>query len=159
MATKRYIRDLKELEARRRRGMRMLARGVPQAEVARAWGVSRQTAMTWQPPLDDDPQAWRRRQLGRPGAFDAKQRAKLRKLLLQGAVASGFPTGPWTLRRVTTLIEREFGHAFNISYVWQVLLDLGFSAQRLGGRASQRDEVAIREWKQERRPAPKKRST
>lgn len=36
MATKRYKRDFQELEARRRRGRRMLARGVSQAEVARA---------------------------------------------------------------------------------------------------------------------------
>jgi transposase len=156
MATKRYQRDLKELEARRRRGMRMLARGVPQAEVARACGVSRQTAMTWQRRLDADPQAWRRRPLGRPGVFDAKQRARLRKLLLQGAVVNGFPTELWTLRRVATLIEREFGHAFSISYVWQVLRDLGFSAQRPVGRASQRDAVAIRDWKEKRWPALKK---
>jgi DNA-binding XRE family transcriptional regulator len=44
MATKRYKRDFKELEARRRRAMRMLARGVTQAKVARACAVSRQTA-------------------------------------------------------------------------------------------------------------------
>lgn len=156
MATKRYQRDLKELEARRRRGMRMLARGVPQAEVARACGVSRQTAMTWQRRLDDDPQAWRRRPLGRPGVFDAKQRARLRTLLLQGAVVNGFATELWTLRRVATLIEREVGHAFSISYVWQVLRDLGFSAQRPVGRASQRDAVAIRDWKEQRWPALKK---
>ena len=36
MATRRYKRDFRQLEARRRRGMRMLARGVSQAEVARA---------------------------------------------------------------------------------------------------------------------------
>jgi hypothetical protein len=34
MATKGYQRGPKELEARRRRGMRMRARGAPQAEVA-----------------------------------------------------------------------------------------------------------------------------
>jgi transposase len=156
MATKRYKRDLKELETRRRRGMRMLARGMSQAEVARACGVSRQTAMTWQRRLEEDPQAWRRRPLGRPGVFDAKQRARLRKLLLRGAVVNGFPTELWTLRRVATLIEREFGHAFSISYVWQVLRDLGFSAQRPVGRASQRDAVAIRDWKEKRWPALKK---
>lgn len=43
MATKRYKRDLREMELRRRKGMRMLARGVLQAEVARELAVSRQT--------------------------------------------------------------------------------------------------------------------
>ena len=156
MATRRYKRDFKELEARRRRGMRMLARGVSQAEVARACEVTRQTAMTWARMLVEDPQAWRRRPLGRPGVFDEKDRARLAKLLLQGAMANGFPTELWTLARVGTLIEREFGHAFSISYVWTLLRDLGFSSQRPVGRATQRNEQAILEWKAKRWPALKK---
>jgi len=156
MATKRYKRDFKELEARRRRGMRMLARGVSQAEVARACEVSRQTAMTWARLLAENPQAWRSRRLGRPGVFEAKDRARLGKLLLQGAVANGFPTELWTLSRVARLIEREFGHAFSISYVWTLLREMGFSSQRPVGRASQRDEQAILEWKTKRWPTLKK---
>ena len=39
MATRQYKRDLKKLELRRRKGMRMLARGVMQAEVARVCEV------------------------------------------------------------------------------------------------------------------------
>lgn len=156
MATKRYQRDFKELEARRRRGMRMLARGVPQADVARACEVSRQTAMTWARLLAADPQAWRCRPLGRPGALDASQRVQLRKQLLQGALAHGFPTELWTLARVAKLIKREFGPAFSLSHVWQVLRDLGFSSQRPVGRAVQRDEQAIHAWKHQRWPTLKK---
>ena len=156
MATKRYKRDFKELESRRRRGMRMLSRGVSQAEVARSCGVSRQTAMSWARMLAEDAQAWRRRRLGRPGALEAKQRAQLSKQLVQGAVASGFPTEMWTLARVAKLIEREFGHSFSISHVWRLLRELGFSPQRPVGRATQRDEEAIRQWKQKRWPALKK---
>lgn len=156
MATKRYKRDLKELEARRRRGMRMLARGVTQAEVARVCGVTRQTAMTWARMLDEDPQAWRRRPLGRPGVIGARDRARLAKLLVQGAMANGFPTEVWTLARVAALIEREFGHAFSVSYVWMLLRQMGFSSQRPIGRATQRDEQAIRQWKSQRWPALKK---
>lgn len=156
MATKRYKRDFKELERRRRRGMRMLARGVPQAEVARSCGVSRQTAMSWARMLAEDAQAWRRRRLGRPGALDSRQRAQLSKQLVQGAVANGFPTEMWTLARVEKLIEREFGHSFSIAHVWRLLRELGFSPQRPEGRATQRDEEAIRQWKQKRWPALKK---
>ena len=60
MATRRYQRDFKELESRRRKGMRMLARGVAQAEVARVLEVSRQTASSWAKKRDEDAQAWRR---------------------------------------------------------------------------------------------------
>jgi len=39
-----YKRDLKALELRRRKAMRMIGRGVAQAEVARTLEISRQTA-------------------------------------------------------------------------------------------------------------------
>lgn len=46
MATKRYKRDLKAMEARRQRGMRMLKRRVAQAGIGRELEVSRQTVST-----------------------------------------------------------------------------------------------------------------
>ena len=90
MATKRYRRDLKELERRRRKGMRMLARGVAQAEVARTLEVSRQTTSSWAKKLAADPQAWRRKPLGRPGGLDAAQKKQLGKALLAGALPTTF---------------------------------------------------------------------
>ena len=92
MATRRYQRDFKELELRRRKGMRMLARGVAQAEVARTLEVSRQTASSWARKLAEDPQAWRRKPLGRPGGLDTAQKKQLGKALLAGAVANDFPS-------------------------------------------------------------------
>ncbi len=156
MATRRYKRDLKELERRRRRGMRMLARGVVQAEVARTCEVSRQTVSRWAQMLADDPQAWRRQRLGRPGAMSAVERAKLSKMLVGGALANGFPTELWTLARIGKLIKREFGHAFSLVHVWRIIRALGFSSQRPTGRAIQRDEAAILTWKTKRWPALKK---
>lgn len=159
MATKRYQRDFKELELRRRKGMRLLARGVPQAEVARTLEVSRQTTSNWARKLGADPQAWRRKPLGRPGGLDAAQKRQLGKALLAGAVANDFPTELWTLARVAKLIEREFGVAYSTVNVWRILRDLGFSSQRPAGRAIQRDETAIKQWRTKRWPALKKSPT
>jgi transposase len=156
MATKRYQRDFKELELRRRKGMRMLARGVAQAEVARTLEVSRQTTSTWAKKLAEDPQAWRRKPLGRPGGLDAAQKKQLGKALLAGAVANDFPTELWTLARVAKVIEREFGVAYSTVNVWRILREMGFSSQRPAGRASQRDEAAIEQWRTKRWPALKK---
>jgi transposase len=156
MATKRYRRDFKELELRRRKGMRMLARGVAQAEVARALEVSRQTTSSWARKLAADAQAWRRRPLGRPGGLDAAQKRQLSQALLAGAVANDFPTELWTLARVAKLIERDFGVAYSTVNVWRILRELGFSSQRPAGRAIQRDEAAIRQWRSQRWPALKK---
>jgi transposase len=153
MATKQYQRDLRELELRRRKGMRMLARGVTPAQVARALAVSRQTASSWAKKLEEDPQAWRRKPLGRPGGLDAAQKKQLGKTLLAGAVANDFPTELWTLARVAKLIEREFGVAYSTVNVWRILRELGFSSQRPTGRAIQRDEAAIKQWRSRRWPA------
>jgi len=157
MATKRYKRDFKELEARRRKGMRMLARGVAQAEVARELSVSRQTSSNWAAMLAEDRQAWRRGNLGRPGALTVQDHAKLAKLLVAGAVESGFPTELWTLARVAALIEREFEVSYSTVHVWRLLRQLGFSSQRPTGRAAQRDEQAIQHWKAKRWPRLKKK--
>jgi len=156
MATKRYKRDFKKLEGRRRRGMRMLARGVVQAEVARRCEVTRQTVSRWAQMVADDAHAWRRQPLGRPGAMSAAQRAKLSKMVVAGALANGFPTELWTLARISKLIQREFGHSFSSVHVWRVIRALGFSSQRPTGRAIQRDEAAILTWKTKRWPALKK---
>jgi len=156
MATRQYKRDLKEMELRRRKGMRMLARGTPQAEVARECEVSRQTAMTWARRLAEDAQAWRRKPLGRPAALGDDDLKRLSKLLLDGAIAAGFPTELWTLARVVNLIEGQFGVKFSPANVWHVLRALGFSSQRPTGQAIQRDEDAIKTWRAKRWPALKK---
>ena len=156
MATRQYKRDLSALELRRRKGMRMLKRGETQAEVARACNVTRQTASTWARRRAEDGQAWRRKTLGRPAALEADDLKRLSKLLLDGAIANGFPTEVWTLARAVKLIEREFKVRFSVANVWHVLRALGFSNQRPAGRAIQRDEPAIKTWRAKRWPALKK---
>lgn len=156
MATRQSKRDLKALELRRRKGMRMLKRGESQAEVARACAVTRQTASTWARMLAQDAQAWRRKPLGRPAALAAADFKRLSKLLLEGAIGNGFPTEVWTLARVAKLIQREFGVTYSVANVWHVLRALGFSSQRPTARAIQRDEQAIKTWRIKRWPALKK---
>ena len=156
MATKRYKRDLREMELRRRKGMRMLARGVLQAEVARELAVSRQTISSWAKKLAEDAQAWRRKPLGRPRGLGEAQQKALGKALLAGAVANGFPNEVWTLARVAKLIKREFAVSYSTVNVWRILREMGFSSQRPTGRAIQRDEAAIKAWRSQRWPALKK---
>ena len=55
------------MEERRREGMRLLAKGVAQADVARQLGVSRTTALRWdRARTGKRGAAWRKRPLGRP---------------------------------------------------------------------------------------------
>ena len=149
MATVKYKRDLKALEQRRRKGMRMLARGLAQSEVARALQVSRQTVSNWASASAEDAQSWRRKPLGRPGGLTEAERAQLSKLLVDGALACRFPTELWTLARVGASVEVQFGRVYSTTQVWRVLRSLGFSSQRPTGRA-------ILQWKNTRWPAQKK---
>ena len=60
-------RDFAKLEQRRRLGMRLLARGLSQAEVARRCGVSETSVFRWkEAQARKGPAAWKRGRLGRP---------------------------------------------------------------------------------------------
>lgn len=157
MATKRYKRDFKALERRRKKAAQLLAKGMKQADVARALGVSRQSVSVWAKAQEIDVQAWRRKPLGSQPALGQAQRQSLGKLLVRGAQANGFATEVWTLRRIGQLIEREFGIAYGKTNVWLLIKAMGFSCQRPAGRASQRNEEAIRQWKRTRWPGIKKK--
>jgi transposase len=101
-------------------------------------------------------EALKRRPRGRPSGLVDAQRRELMQALKAGALAEGFATDLWTLPRVGQLIERRFGRAYSESQVWRILVSLGFSCQRPSGRALERDETAIKRWKQIRWPVLKK---
>lgn len=145
------------LQRRRLRAGRLLLRGVPQAQVARRVAVTRTTVSTWNEQLHSGGlEALKRRPRGRPSVLDAQQKNELVRLLKEGALAQGFATELWTLRRVGQLIEEKLGHRYSESQVWRILIGLGFSSQRPSSRALERDEAAIRRWKRVRWPALKK---
>ena len=145
------------LQRRRMRAGRLLLGGMAQAQVARRVGVSRTTVSVWNEQLEAGGlEALRRRPRGRPSALDAQQKSELVKLLKEGALAQGFGTELWTLRRVGQQIEEKFGRRYSESQVWRILVSLGFSSQRPSSRALERDEAAIRRWKRLRWPALKK---
>ncbi|KRB81006.1 hypothetical protein ASE07_24630 [Noviherbaspirillum sp. Root189] len=78
-------------------------------------------------------------------------------MLLRGAQANGFDTDVWTLRRIAQLIESEFGISYCKTSVWLVLRAMGFSSQCPTGRAGQRNEQAIQQWRLQRWPLLKKK--
>jgi len=151
-------RKLDELERRRKQGMRLLAAGVWPAEVARRVGVSRQSVLRWTKLHEKGGMVALRRpeRFGRPPKLDDAQRAELIKALKAGALAAGFASELWTPPRIGMLIKERFGIEFSQSSVWRQLQQLGWSVQRPAGLARQRDEAAIRTWKQKRWPAIKK---
>lgn len=148
-----------DLEARRRRAVALLDKGLGVREVARQIGCSPMSVSRWQAEVRArGPDALRPKPApGRPPRVTARQRAKLLKLLLKGATAHGFSTDLWTLPRVATVIARTFGVRYHPAHVWKILRGEGWSCQKPERRARERDEAAIQRWRAERWPHIKKR--
>lgn len=147
------------LEARRRRAVALLRRGLGVRAVARQVGCSPGSVSRWQAAVAKGGRAALRAKPapGRPRRLSARQRARLLRLLLQGATAHGYRTELWTLPRVADLIWRTFRVRYHPAHVWKILRGEGWSAQKPERRARERDEAAIQRWRRERWPHIKKR--
>jgi len=152
-------RDFDALEKRRFTAIRLFKRGLKQSEVARRVKVVRQTVSRWVMQFRRSGRA-ALKQAGRAGRkprLNAEDRKRLEKLLLRGPEALGYETPLWTCPRVAHLIEQEFHIRYHEGHVWKLLVWLGWSPQRPTGRARERNEEEIRNWRKKRWPAIKKK--
>lgn len=150
-----------ELEARRLRAAELLAKGEKPSVVARAVGCSPSSVTRWKEVmrkggvegLKAKPHTGPKPRLS-PG-----QKKKLEKILLRGAAASGYATDLWTCPRVAEVIEKRLGTRYHPYHVWRLLRSMGWSCQKPERRARERDEEAIRRWRNEHWPHIKNRSS
>ena len=151
-------RDFDALQKRRMQAANLLRRGFTQAQIATKLGVSRQSVSRWAATVEAEGAVGLRKagRAGRRPRLDAAQQRQLRASLKAGALAAGYGTDLWTLKRVGRLITERTGLRYSESGVWHVLANLGFSCQRPVGHALERDETAIEHWKRKRWPALKK---
>jgi transposase len=68
----------------------------------------------------------------------------------------GFTGKVWTCGRVAAVIRWQFGVSYHPSHVSRLLRSLGLSRQKPARRANQRDEEAIRHWREQRWPELKR---
>ena len=83
---------------------------------------------------------------GRHAKLNDVQKQKLKDIVLDGAVAAGFPDERWTSKRVADVIRRVFHIAFAPSSVRRLLRDLGLSPQMPVVKLHKYSEVAALEW-------------
>lgn len=147
-----------QLEARRKKAVLLLKQGHSYQAVARMVQSSISSLVRWM-------QAFRRRGKsglksrptpGRPPQMKPKQKQRLIALLKKGARAAGYPTELWTCPRVAEQIRRHCKIAYHPGHVWKLLIGLGWSCQKPGRRAIQRNPRKIRQWKQRDWPRIKK---
>jgi len=147
------------LERRRRKALALLKRGLSLAEVAVRLATTRTSVFRWsRAHRDGGEMALARKPIpGRPRKLDNEECQRLLGLLVEGAVAYGFPTDFWTLKRIARVIREEFGVEYNACHLWRVLQRLGWSCQVPERRAIQRNEKEIEHWKRDTWPAIKKK--
>jgi transposase len=145
-------------EGRRLRAWELKQEGWKQQDIARALGVSKGAVSQWiKRAKQEGVEALKHEPP--PGAearLSEGQRAKLPELMAQGAPAHGFRGEVWTCARVAEVIRKEFGVSYHPAHVSRLVRALGLSVQKPVRRANQRDEEAIRSWKEERWPELKK---
>jgi transposase len=143
---------------RRLRALELKERGWKQSEIAEALGVSEGAVSQWMKRArEEGAQALRHKPPpGAPSRLSDEQRARLPELLARGAQAHGFRGEVWTCERVAIVIRKEFGVSYHPAHVSRVVRGLGLFLQKPMRRANQRDEQAIRRWKEERWPELKK---
>jgi transposase len=152
-------RDFAALERRRFAALDLLKQGLNQSEVARRLKVCSQTVSRWaRASASGGKQTLKSAgRAGRKPLLNRKQLDRLVRLLWAGPEKIGYETPLWTCERVADLIEREFGIGYHSGHVWKVLRGLNWTPQRPAGRALERNEEAIAEWKRKTWPAIKKK--
>ena len=146
------------LEDRRRRALALLDEGRSLNEVARRIGCATSSVMRWRDlRRGGGEKALKvRSSPGRPHKLALIRCRLLLKLLLQGALASGYPTQLWTTARIAEVIRKKFRVQYHRDHVGRLMHRLGWSHQKPQRRALERDEAKIRRFVREEWPRVKK---
>jgi transposase len=149
-----------KLEQRRRTAVGIAKKkGLSIREVAAVIGCAPASVSRWNTAykrggahgLDSKPQGGSRPRLSQ------RQRTKLRRILIRGARAWGFPTELWTLKRVQQVVKAEFGVDYHIGHLHRIVKALGFSPQKPAKRAREQDEEAVKAFREKDWPRIKKK--
>jgi transposase len=135
-------------------------RGWYQRDIAEAFDVSEEAVSRWLTRArDSGPEALRARSApGPPPRLTSHQRRSIPELLWHGPEAYGFRGQVWTCARIAEVIEEEFGVRYHKDHVSRLLKDLRWTPQQPIKRAIQRDEEAIRRWREEVWPELRRRA-
>jgi transposase len=147
-------------EWRRMRALHLKHQGWYQRDIAEALGVSEVSVSCWLARArQGGPEALRARPApGRPPKLSSAQKRLIPEFLWHGAEAYGFRGELWTCARIAKVIEEEFGVRYHKDHVSRLLRELRWTPQVPVTRAIQRDEEAIRRWRDEIWPQLRQRA-
>jgi transposase len=141
-------------EWRRLQAMHLKEQGWRRGDIADALDVSERSVRRWNHIARlDGIGALRSAPIpGRAPALSPQHLRMIPEFLWHGAEAYGFRGSVWTCGRIAKVIEEEFGVAYDKGHVSRLLKYLRWTPQMPIQRATQRDEAAIKHWRQETWP-------
>ena len=148
----------KEKEARRLKAGVLFNKGKTQADVARKCGVTTAAANRWYAAWDKGGQAALKSKghSGFASSLTPEKRREFKKAILKGPRAFGFETDLWTLPRLAAVMKKVCKIKFSEVWIWHIVRELGFTPQKPQVKAIQRNEKAIKKWKETTLPDLKK---
>jgi transposase len=145
----------------RKLAIRRMLEGESATRVARSLGFYRTNVYRWLRAYRSRGEAGLNRRKA-PGAkrklTDAQRRRVRRWIVGKDPRQWGFDFGLWTRNIVRQMILDHFGVSYTLPAVGRLLAELEITPQKPLRRAYQRDEAAVRQWKEQTYPQLRKRA-
>lgn len=132
----------------RHRAAVAVVNGMTIGDVATAYAVNRKTVSRWVTKLGNGGPGGLHRKVGsgRPRKLDELTEAELRRIILPGAMASGFETDLWTVRRLRRVITETFQLSLSKNSIWRRLRAAGLTYQKPEREYYEIDEATRKKW-------------
>lgn len=143
--------DHATLEHLRKLAVQRVLKGEKPSEVAKALGFYRTSIYRWIRAYHKDGEAALKstKAKGPQPKLTEKQKQKVLKWIVgKDPRQYGFDFGLWTRQIVASMIEEKFGVSLTLPSVGRLLASLDITPQKPLRRAYERDEKAVREWRE-----------
>jgi transposase len=146
------------LEWRRRRAIALLQMQLSYRLVSRLLNCALSSVVRWHQVYKKKGMAGMRPKPipGRSKRITPRQKRRLLQYLSKGALAAGYTTELWTLKRIAKAIRHLFGIRYHANHVWRLMRAWGWSCQKPATKARERNEQQIQDWKERVWPHIKK---
>jgi transposase len=135
---------------KRLQGGEMILNGYDNETIAEIVGVTTRSVSNWRTALkcqNDDLCALVRKQgSGRVPRLNDEQKQQLKKIIIDGAIAAGYPSERWTSKIVADVIKKKFDVKLASRSVRKLLPTLGLSPQKPVVKSHKHDEKEAAKW-------------
>jgi len=137
-----------QLEQRRFQAASLFEHGFTPVDIAKKLNVERRSVRRWKSAyLKKGVKGITAKPVpGRPSRMSNRNKARLERELLRGAIFAGYATELWTCPRIADFIKKKFRIHYHPRYLPRLLRSLGWSIQKPERRAKERNERAIARW-------------